>query len=186
MIKPWKTLAREMVLDFSRFLAVERHTIELPNGRIIEDWPWVISPPYVDVLPVLEDGRVLVMRQFKYGIGEVSLSTMGGMIDPGETPEQAARREMYEEMGCEAREMVFLGRFVADANRCAGIAHLYLALDARQVAKPNSGDLEDQEIIAMSREQLREAFINGEFQMLSWSTAVGLGLAHLDKINPKS
>ncbi|MCS6992320.1 MAG: NUDIX hydrolase [Anaerolineales bacterium] len=185
-MKPWKTLSRELVLDFSRFLAVERHTVELPDGRIIENWPWVVIPEFVDVLPVLEDGRLLVMRQFKYGVGEVSLSTMGGMIDAGETPEQAARREMYEEMGCEAREMVFLGKYAADANRRCGTAHLFLALGARPVTEPHSGDLEEQEIVPLTREEARRAMLNGEFKMLSWTATLGLALAWLDQHFPES
>ncbi|PWH14221.1 MAG: NUDIX hydrolase [Anaerolineae bacterium] len=178
-MKPWKTLSREVVLDFSRFLSVERHTVELPDGRVIENWPWVVIPEFVDVLPVLEDGRLLLMRQFKYGVGEVSLATMGGMIDAGETPEQAARREMYEEMGCEAREMVFLGKYAVDANRRCGTAYLFLALGARRVTEPNSGDLEEQEIVTMTQAQTLQAMLAGEFKMLSWTTTVALGLAWL-------
>ncbi len=185
-MKPWKTLSREQVLNFSRFLAVESHTVELPDGRVIENWPWVVIPEFVDVLPVLEDGRLLVMRQFKYGVGQVSLSTMGGMIDAGETPEQAARREMYEEMGCEAREMVFLGKYAVDANRGCGTAYLFLALDARQVTAPDSGDLEEQEIFPLSRQEARQAMLDGEFRMLSWTATVGLGLAWLDRHIPQT
>lgn len=180
-MKPWKTLSRELVLNFSRFLSVESHTVELPDGRVIENWPWVIIPEFVDVLPVLEDGRLLCMRQFKYGVGEVSLSTMGGMIDPGETPEQAARREMREEMGCEAREMVFLGKYAVDANRRCGTAYLFLARDARQVAEPNSGDLEEQEIVPLTQDEARQAMLKGEFKMVSWAATLGLGLAWLDQ-----
>lgn len=179
-MQPWKTLSRKRILHFNRFLSVESHTVELPDGRIIEDWPWVIIPEFVDVLPVLEDGRILCMRQFKYGVGEVSLSTMGGMIEAGETPEQAARREMFEEMGCEAREMVFLGKYAVDANRRCGTAYLFLALDARQVAEPNSGDLEEQEIVTLTRSEAHQAMLNGEFKMLSWTAAIGLGLSWLD------
>ena len=185
-MKPWKTLAREMVLDFNRWLAVESHTVELPDGQVIEKWPYVLIPGFVDVLPVLEDGRLLVMRQFKYGVGEISLSSMGGMIDPGENPEQAARREMYEEMGCEAREMVFLGKYAVDANRGCGTAYLFLALDARRVAEPNSGDLEEQEILTFSREALRAALLGGEFKMLSWAATIGLGLTWLDRYIPQT
>jgi ADP-ribose pyrophosphatase len=185
-MNPWKTLSREQVLNFSRFLAVESHTLELPDGRVIENWPWVVIPEFVDVLPVLEDGRLLVMRQFKYGVGEVSLSTMGGMIEPGETPEQAARREMVEEMGCEAREMVFLGKYAVDANRGCGTAYLFLALDAHQVTAPHSGDLEEQEILLLTRAELREAMLKGELKMLSWTATVGLGLAWLDRHRPQN
>jgi ADP-ribose pyrophosphatase len=178
-MKPWKTLQRETVLHFNRYLAVERHTVQLPDGQVIENWPWVIVPPFVDVLLIMEDGRALCLRQYKYGVGQVSLSTMGGMIDPGETPEQAARREMLEETGCEAAQLVPLGKYAVDANRGAGEAHLFLALGARQVQPPNSGDLEEQEIVFLSLEELRDSLLRGEFRMTSWSATVGLALAYL-------
>jgi ADP-ribose pyrophosphatase len=179
----WKTLARKTVLSFNRYLTVESHDVQLPDGRVIPDWPWVILPDFVDVLPVLEDGRVLCLRQFKYGVGEVSLATMGGMIDPGESPEQAARRELYEEMGCEAREMILLGKYIMDANRHVGMAHLYLALGAKRVVEPASGDLEEQEIVTMEQPELRRMFLGGEFKTLSWAATIGLALSYLDGVS---
>jgi hypothetical protein len=48
-VKTWKTLSRRVVLDYSEFLAVEEHTVELPDGQVIADWPWVITPDYVNI-----------------------------------------------------------------------------------------------------------------------------------------
>jgi len=43
-MQPWKTRSHEKVLDYGRFLVVEKHTIELPDGRTLSDWPWLITP----------------------------------------------------------------------------------------------------------------------------------------------
>ena len=180
-MKPWRTLARETVLNFGRFLTVERHTLQLPDGRILTDWPWVIVPDFINVLPLTPDGRFLCFRQTKYAATGLTLALVGGMIDPGEEPLTAARRELLEEMGAEADEMIPLGRYAVDANRGVGIAHLYLATGVRQLHPLSGDDLEEQEIIPLSRDELTSAYLNGEFQIISWTANIGLALAYLDQ-----
>ena len=82
----WKTLSRRVILEHSQYLKVENHTVELPNGQVIENWPWVITPDFVNILAVTQGGEFLVFRQAKYGIEGTSLATVGGYIEPGEDP----------------------------------------------------------------------------------------------------
>jgi len=56
-MRQWKTIKKSTILDFNKFLRVEQHTIELPDGKIIDDWPWIVSPDYVLVLPPLPSRR---------------------------------------------------------------------------------------------------------------------------------
>lgn len=179
MLQPWKTQSRRTVLDFGRFLTVEVHSVELPCGRIIDDWSWVITPDYANVVAETEDGRFLCFRQTKYAVGGTSLATVGGFIEPGEAPEAAGRRELLEETGCTAREWTGLGQFAVDANRGAGRAHFFLARGARRVAKPTGGDLEEQHLLQLTRTELETALAAGEFKVLPWATAVSLALLHL-------
>ena len=64
-MQPWKTLARRTLLHCDRFLPVESHTVALPDGRIIEAWPWVITPDYINVVAVTAQGRFVCLRQTK-------------------------------------------------------------------------------------------------------------------------
>lgn len=178
-MKPWKTLARETVLNFSRFLTVEKHTIELPDGRIIPDWPWVITPDYVNIVAVTAQYEFLCFRQTKYAANGITLAPVGGMIDPGETPLQAATRELREEMGLAAGELVALGQYANDGNRGVGIGHLYLALDCVPVGKTKSDDLEEQQVVRLSLNQFRQALLAGEFKIMSWSANAALALIYL-------
>ena len=68
MMDSWTTLSRETVLDRGKFLRVEDHTVALPDGRVIEQWPWIITPDYVNVVAVTEDGRFICFCQVKYGL----------------------------------------------------------------------------------------------------------------------
>ena len=77
-MQPWKTISRRTVLERGRFLTVEDHTVELPDGRTIPDWPWVIAPDYVNVVAITDKGRFLCFRQVKYSVEGTSLAPVGG------------------------------------------------------------------------------------------------------------
>ena len=179
-LRPWKTLSKEMILDHSKFLSVEKHKIELPGGEIIPDWAWVTIPSAAIVLARREDGKFLVFRQSKYAIEGTSLAPVGGMIETDEVPLDTAKRELREEMGYEAPTWVNLGSYIVDPNRGVATMHLFLALDAKYVVEPNSDDLEDQELLVLSREELEDALKAGEFKVMAWTAVASLALGYLN------
>ena len=179
-MQTWKTIARKELLNHSKYLNVEVHTIELPNGRIIDNWPWVKKPEYVNVLARSEEGDFLCFRQTKYAVEGTSLAPVGGYIEPGEDALAAAKRELMEELGFEAKEWTNLGNFIVDGNHGAGVAHLYLAQKARKVKEPNADDLEEQMLMHLSQKELETALSNGEFKVLAWATTIALALRYLN------
>ncbi|MBN1485207.1 MAG: NUDIX hydrolase [Chloroflexia bacterium] len=172
----WKTLERRTILKHSKFLRVEEHTIELPDGRVIPHWPWIILPEYVNVLVLTEDGEYLCFRQTKYAVEGTSLAPVGGYLEPGEDPLETAQRELLEETGYRAAEWVDLGHYPVDGNRGAGLAHFYLARGGRPVARPDADDLEEQELLLLSRAEVEEALAAGQFKLLPWAALVALAL----------
>lgn len=180
-MKQWKTLKRRTILDKGRFLQVEEHSIQLPDGRVIQDWPWVITPDYVNVVAMDEHGRFLCFKQTKYAVKGTTLALVGGYIEPDEKPAKTAQRELLEETGCCAAKWACLGRFRVDSNRGAGTAHLYLAQGVQYKAEVVSDDLEEQEVIWMTREQLENALDKGAFKVLVWNTACAMALRYLDR-----
>ncbi|MDE3089983.1 MAG: NUDIX hydrolase [Chloroflexota bacterium] len=179
-MRPWKTLSRKTVLNHSNYLIVENHAVELPNGRVIENWPWIVTPNYINVVTVTEAGEFLCFRQFKYAVGGTTLALVGGYIEPGEEPLACAQRELLEETGYQAAEWIGLGAYHVDSNRGAGVAHLFLARGARRVAEPHADDLEEQELFWLSRAEIQAALASGEFKVLAWAAAVALALPRLD------
>jgi ADP-ribose pyrophosphatase len=109
------------------------------------------------------------------------------MLEPDETPIDAAKRELLEEMGYEAPDWVNLGSHILDPNRGIATMHLFLALNAKWVAEPNSDDLEDQELLFLSRAEIEDALKAGEFKILAWSAVVAMALNTLhDSENRKA
>jgi ADP-ribose pyrophosphatase len=175
----WRTLSRHTILSHSKYLLVERHRVQLPDGQVIPDWPWVVAPDYVNVLPVTPEGRFLCFRQVKYALETTSLAPVGGYIDDGENPLEAARRELLEEAGSIAADWVDLGRYVVDGNRGFATAYLYMAREARQVAAPDADDLEEMEVVWLDETELETALVAGAFGCLAWAMTVAQALLYL-------
>jgi ADP-ribose pyrophosphatase len=175
-----KTLARRQILSDGKFLTVEHHDVELPNGRVIRDWAWLSTPAYVNIIAVTEGERFLCFRQTKYAVEGITLAPAGGYMNPHEDPLLAAQRELLEETGYQAPEWVCLGQFAVDGNRGAGTAHLYLAQRARRVTEINSDDLEEQELLRLTRAEIEAALAAGGFKVLAWAAVVSLGLLYLN------
>jgi len=181
-LRVWKTLSRKTILEHGKFLTIENHVVELPNGTTISDWAWIIIPNAAIVLPVTPEGKFLCFRQTKYAVQGTSLAPVGGMIEENEDPFEAAKRELREEMGCEALNWVNLGSYVLDPNRRCATMHLFLALDAKQVTEPESDDLEDQELLVLSKDEIKKSLREGEFKIVAWAAVVALGLDYLDAL----
>ena len=179
-LRAWETVSRRTILDCGRFLRVESHMVRLPDGGVIPDWSWVIAPDAAIVLAMTDDGRFLCFRQTKYAIDGTVLAPVGGMLEPGEAPLAAAQRELLEETGYEAATWVSLDSHILDPNRGVATMHLFLALGARPVTEPNSDDLEDQELLLLSRIEIEHALREGAFKVLAWSAVVAMALHFLD------
>lgn len=182
-LRVWETVSKRTILSHNKFLTVESHTVKLPDGRIIPDWAWIVIPSAVIVLAVTTDNQFLCFRQTKYAVEGTALAPVGGMLEPNEPPLDAAKRELLEETGYEALEWVNLGSHILDPNRGIATMHLFLALHAKEVAQPNSDDLEDQELLLLTRKEIENALKAGEFKILAWSAVVAMALYYLNTLD---
>lgn len=174
------THSKRTVFESGKYLTVESRQVEWPNGKVIDDWAWVITPDYVNIVAETEDGRLLCFRQIKYALDRPSLAVVGGYMEPGEDPLSAAKRELREESGYEAADWTDLGVYPVDANRGMGSGHFYLARGVRFVGKTESDDLEEQETLLLTRDEVRQGLVQGEFKVMAWAAAMALALLRLE------
>lgn len=180
-LRQWKTLSKKTILDHSKYLKVESHAIELPDGEVISDWPLVVAPDAIIVVACTPDNEFLCFRQTKYAIDGITMAPVGGLVEPGEDPFAAAKRELLEETGYMALDWTPLGSHVMDPNRYSGMRYLYLAQNASKVAEPDSDDLEDQQLLLLKQSEVETALDAGEFKVLGWTAAIALALRRLSQ-----
>jgi ADP-ribose pyrophosphatase len=181
----WKTESRRNIVHMPPFLDVELHHVTLPSGKQIDDWTWVITPDYINVVAETREGKFIVFRQTKYAADGITLAPVGGYLNAGEDALTAAQRELREEAGYQADEWVALGKYAVDGNRGCGNANLFYARGAHFVGKSVSDDFEEQEMLLLTRDQLNTALINGEFKILAWAANVALALLYGNRIAPR-
>lgn len=178
-MQQWKTRNKQLILDESPWLKVERHTVELPSGQVIPNWQWVITPDYVNVVAVTEDGEFVCFRQIKYGVEGDTLAIIGGYLNDGEDPLEAAKRELREETGYESTDWEDLGHYRVDPNRGIAMGHLFLARRVQLTTTPIVDDLEEQHLLLLTRAEVEEALANGEFKVMAWTAIIALALRSL-------
>lgn len=188
-LEPWRVLRTQTLLDAAPWVRVERHVIALPDGKRVPDYHFVRMANYTCIVAETTDGRLIMERQYKHGVGKVSLTFPGGYVEPGERLLPAAQRELLEETGYVARQWKHLGTFVCSANYGCGRAHIFSARHARQVAKPCSGDLEEMELLLLTPQAALRALRRGEVVALGVATALALSVldqtAHASKFRTR-
>ena len=127
------TLSRELVYQ-GRFLKVQRDTARMPDGST-NTREFVMHPGAAAMVPIGNDERILVERQFRYGPGRVYIEIPAGKKDPGETTFQTARRELVEETGHEAGRWAFLTTIHPAIGFADEVMDIYLARDLKQVER---------------------------------------------------
>ena len=143
----WEILENREIFTADPWVRLSVERILLPDGRVVEDYYQVRLLEYAVIVAQIPDGRVILERQYKRGVGKVTLTLPAGGIAEGESPREAARRELREETGFTSADWRSLGSFVCSANHGCGRAHAFHARDVGLTATPNSGDLEEMEII---------------------------------------
>jgi ADP-ribose pyrophosphatase len=176
VLAPWTVLSRKEVFAAPPYVSVSVETVELPDGRRIDDYYQLTTADFVCVFAETEAGGILMLRQYKHGARQVSLTFPAGHIAPGEAPETAARRELVEETGYEAAEWRSLGQYVVNANHRNALAHFFRATGCRRVGEPDSGDLEEMELLELSRAELVAAIRAGKMVILSNLALAALAL----------
>jgi ADP-ribose pyrophosphatase len=149
-----KKLDGKVVYD-GHFLKVQRDNIALPDGKVTAR-EYILHPGAVVILPLLEDGTVLLERQFRYPLGRVFIEFPAGKIDPGEDPLACAKRELLEETGYTASDW----QFVCTIHNAIAYSDEHLELYVARGLVPGQSQLDDGEFL--------ETFSATVPQMLEW------------------
>lgn len=167
-IQPEETVSSEQVYR-GKLFSVRKERVRVRGGgeteREIVDHPDVIG-----VVPVLEDGRIVLVRQYRISAGRVLLEIPAGGIDEGETPEEAARREMVEETGYRVGALERLSGFYTSPGYTVEYMHLFLATDLRPGQPTESTD--EIEVVEMPPAEVLQHLTDDE--MADAKTQLGL------------
>jgi ADP-ribose pyrophosphatase len=161
IVRPVPRILERRVEYSSPWLEVVAKEVELAPPRGRETFWAVRTHEYVAALAVTTGGQIPLVRQFRPAVEEELLELPSGSVEAGESPEEAMRRELLEETGCEAGELVPLGRLTTDSGRMETRQWAYFAPDVRRVREAPQGD-EELELRFVEPEELRRLVADGE------------------------
>ncbi len=118
-------IASESLLQ-GNFLVAKRDTVRLPDGRSATR-EYIVHPGAVVVVPLLDDGRIVLERQYRYPVGRVMTEYPAGKLDAGEAPLVCGQRELLEETGYTAREWAYAGAMHLAVAYSTEVIHVYFA-----------------------------------------------------------
>ena len=159
--EPARHLETTASLD-ARKLRFEINRVELPMG--VEGSFGVIKHPGASLaVPVLDDGRIVILRQYRFAVAARLLEFPAGTLDPGETPLSTMQRELQEEAGYSAARWDSLGAMLPCPGYSDEVIHLFLARELTALSeRPPGDDDEDLEVLLMTPAELDALLASGD------------------------
>ena len=189
---PWRTPQTLSVrtVTSTPFARFEIHQVKTESGAIVNDWLWTDERSHINMLVHLkEEDKYLLFHQKKYGLEKPYYAAIGGLFNDNDTPTGCARRELLEETGLEAEELVDLGRYRVQVNRGGGILYAFFAKNCvLSKIRKSSDDYEHQERRLLTKDELIKVALDGQIGEAQWLATIALGLVyedHKDKYDEK-
>ncbi len=162
MLQPWKTLKSERLVH-DEWLNLRADTCQREDGLIIEPYYVIESRDVVHAIPVLTDGRIVLVRQYRHATKMFGLEFPGGILDEGEEPLVGARRELNEECGAIGGEWTEAATFYPNTARQTNRFHCFLGVEVELNESAAFDPNEELEINLLSVEQIDQAIAEGSF-----------------------
>ena len=147
--QPWEVL-ESTYLSRKPYMTLRQDRVRLPNGVVIDDFFVLEYPAWVNVVAVTPDDRLVLVRQYRHGLGRVGVELPAGVVDPGDASlEAAARRELLEETGYGGGTWSPLCVVSANAGTHSNLAHSFLAVGVEPLAPPSPEATEDIQVLTV-------------------------------------
>lgn len=145
-LKPWDLISSRKnhslrIFDLRIDQARSPRTHEVHDFYVLESMDWV------NVIPLTPDDRIVLIRQYRHGTREITLEIPGGIVEPGDSPEEAARRELREETGFEGVEMIPIGKVHPNPAFLNNHCYTYVARDVVRAGSQAQDEKEDIEVL---------------------------------------
>lgn len=178
----WKVIKSEKLFS-APWLNVRKDVCELPDGRKHNDYYILEYPDWATAFALTEDNKVIMVRQYRHGLGIVSTELPGGVIDKGETAKQAIARELLEETGYEFDSIEEIGKVAPNPATSNNYMHMFLAKGGRKVAEQKLDETEDVEILIHSIEEVKQMVHENKIVQALHTTCIFYALEKLHLLN---
>lgn len=168
-IGKWRLVNSEYLIR-RPWLTARRDTVELPDGRINDEFYILEYPTWVNVIAIDKDGRFVMVEQFRHGLGEVYTELCAGVAEEGEEPVDAAKRELLEETGYTGGTWILLNKISQNPSTCTNYTYCFLAEGVEKTDSQHLDATEDVNVKLLSEQEVLDMLKNDEIKQSLMAT----------------
>ncbi len=178
----WERISSERLLE-NPYFTVRSDKLLLPDGAVKDPYYVIERPDAAIVFPVTKNGNVVLVRQYRPPLEKMELGLPAGLVEPGEDPEAAARRELSEETGFSGGEWEELGALASSPSLKDNWAHLFLARGVERNSDQDPDEFERLELVEVPLAELPQLVYSGGIVSSSGVAAAMLALDRLGALD---
>ena len=158
-MQKWKLLNSKYIIQ-RPWATMRVDKLELPNGNIKEEYYVLEYPTWVNMVAITEDEKILFVRQYRHGAGEIFIELPAGVVEEGEDPKVAASRELLEETGYAFESIEYICKLYANPATSGNLTYTYLLKGGRKVQEQDLDHSEDIEVVEMTIAEARQYLLD--------------------------
>jgi ADP-ribose pyrophosphatase len=178
----WKTLSSEYIFNDSWF-KVRRDKCISPGGKIIDPYYVYEFPEWVCAVPLTEDGKFVMIKQYRHALGEVCIELPGGCVDKTDKDHTSAiKRELLEETGYTFSNYEYLGKISPNPSTNNNLMHMFLARGGKKTAEQALDANEEIDVEVISLAELKQLILENHIIQAMHVTCIMYGLRKLGEL----
>lgn len=177
----WKTLSSTYIHK-GLWATLRVDKCEMPNGQLVHDYYVLEYPNWVNAVALTEDNKILMVRQYRHAAGIVSLEIPGGVIEAGEEPEEALRRELLEETGYAFDDVELISTIYANPSTANNKTFCYLAKGGKKVQEQNLDEHESLVVEKYTIAEVKQLLADNKIAQALHCTGLFYALMKLDEL----
>lgn len=179
----WKVLSSEYLFD-DRWFKVRKEKCETPGGKIVDPYYVYEFPTWVGGVPVTEDGKIVMVRQYRHALGQTIIEIPGGCVDDTDKNVEAAiARELLEETGYSFSSYEYLGRISPNPSTNTNLLHMFLARGGKKIADQHLDENEEIEVILLSVDELKQLLRENKIVQSMHVSCIMYALERMNELN---